>query len=190
MITPLQMQKIKDYSKKMRWTINEGYWNHTTEVVKHSINLQKKFGGKKDIIEAAAWLHDIGKNKGRNKLEDMSKEKHQIVSSEMADKFMKEINISDEEIRKVCDAILQSHSTNDYPANKEQSIIACADKMAVLTDNDEARRWHGKNLSKEDKLLITNTLKDIFLHIKNSPFPSAAEYVQEQYVKKLEKYKA
>jgi putative nucleotidyltransferase with HDIG domain len=190
MISLNQKTKIKEYSLACKWTDNDGYWSHTLEVVKHASWLQSKFGGNIDIIEVAAYLHDIGKSKGRLELKDRDKENHYAVSAQMARFFLKEIKLTNEEIDEICSAILESHSgINSWPKNIEEQIIACADKMAILTDSEKARRWYGKELSNVEILKIIDIFNDVFNHIKNSPFKEAVEQVVKNYEIKIKNYK-
>ncbi|MDP2860562.1 MAG: HDIG domain-containing protein, partial [bacterium] len=56
-------KQIEKYSKSLKWTPKKIYWEHTSQVRDFALMIQKEIGGDKDVVEASALLHDIGKAK-------------------------------------------------------------------------------------------------------------------------------
>ncbi len=175
------LNKIKEYAKSYRWTKNDGYWDHTLHVRKWSMWLQKKLGGNKFVIEAAAYLHDIGKSKGRDALK--KGEKHARISASMTDEFLSEQNIENETKERILDAIIH-HYDFTPPKLLESRIICAADKMAIYTDNQKARRWYGKELSEEERKIILDIEKRAINSIEFGFARKAIEPYRQKLIKK------
>ena len=54
-------KKIEEYVKSMRWTPQDFYWKHAFQVREFALMIQRRVGGDKDVVEASALLHDVGK---------------------------------------------------------------------------------------------------------------------------------
>lgn len=167
MISEQQLQKIRDFAKSCRWGWEEGdHLKHTEEVVKHALWLQEKFGGRKDIIEAAAWLHDVGKTKLRTRQKiGEYEDTHEPISAEMAEEFLEKIGIGEAERMKVISAI-KNHGKygKNIPEIIEDKVVCIADKMAIMTDSVK-RRVADASMSKEDAFKLIEAGKSIFKDI-------------------------
>lgn len=100
---------------------NEILINHFIPVVNYS----KKLAGKKEvdleIVEIAAWLHDIGSI-------IYGRENHHITGAEIAERKLRELNYPEEKIEKIKKCILNHRgSVNNFRESVEEQIIAEAD---------------------------------------------------------------
>ena len=112
--------------KEAEW--GEGWAIHLTTVVKYVKILAEKLKIDSEIIEVAAWLHDISKIKG-------DKSKHHVTGVKYAEEILKELNYSEEKIEKVKHCILTHSSDERYePESIEAKILASADAIAFFDD--------------------------------------------------------
>jgi uncharacterized protein len=107
-------------------TSNYGYepfTNHFIPVVNYVKILGEKLNVEVEIVELAAWLHDIGSIvEGR--------ENHHISGSEIAEKKLKELNYPQDKIEKIKHCIL-NHRGSKENENKRETIEA-----QILVDAD------------------------------------------------------
>ncbi len=115
-------EKVFGLCKKTR-----GQWEpHVKLVVKYSLILAEKMDADKEIVELAAWLHDV------HKIEFEMKD-HHVHGSEKAAEILKEAGYSDEVIEKVKHCIITHSSDKSYPPEStEAKIVASADALAHL----------------------------------------------------------
>ena len=76
-MTQDQRKQIENYAKSLKWGPKDFYWKHTLQVRGFALMIQKKGSGDKDIVEASALLHDIGKAK-------LLAPEHEEVSAKLA----------------------------------------------------------------------------------------------------------
>jgi len=109
-----------------------GYKYHILPVVKNAIFLAKKLGADLEVVEVAAYLHDIGVSKKIAGPDFSAKENdHHIVGAKEAKKLLKELKYSDDFIEKVANCILSHRGRKGQsPVTLEEKIIANADAMA------------------------------------------------------------
>jgi len=97
---------------------------HMESVVKYSKILAKEVGADAEVLEIAAWLHDIKKLKGEKK-------DHHIHGAEEAGEILKKLGYPKEKIAEVQYCILTHSSDELYPAEtKEAKILASADALS------------------------------------------------------------
>ena len=96
------------------------------------------------VVEAAAWLHDIGHKFSNTYNETERKEPHNLRSGKIAKSFLVSIDFPSEKIEKVVHCI-ESHSSSQKPnpATIEARIIFSADKLAHLVEFDFFSNWLG-----------------------------------------------
>ncbi len=118
------IEKVKQYfydlckDKHFRWEI------HVESVVKLSKKLAKQLGADEEVVEVAAWLHDIKKIQGE-------REKHHVYGSEQAGEILKQIGYDDAKIEKVKRCILTHSSDKAYPTESiEEKVLASADALS------------------------------------------------------------
>lgn len=107
----------------------EDFKYHIIPVVKNALLLGKKLNANLEVLEIAAYLHDIGRARY---WEDFNITKgHHIVGSEKTQKILKSIGYSNDFIKKVSNCVLYHRKQKGYePKTLEEEIIVCADAMA------------------------------------------------------------
>jgi uncharacterized protein len=102
----------------------EAYENHFVFVVKNAKILAEKLNVDEELVEIAAWLHDIGSIL-------CGRENHHINGAEIAEKKLKEFGYPEEKILLVKNCILNHRgSVNNKKEHVEEKIIADADAIS------------------------------------------------------------
>jgi len=104
----------------------EPYLFHFIPMHKYAKELAERLGADIEIVEIAAWLHDIGSIiNGR--------ENHHISGAEIAEKKLIELNFPRDKIELVKKCIFNHRgSVNLNKESKEEQIIADADAMSAF----------------------------------------------------------
>lgn len=126
-------------------------WEHVTAVVQLAIKLAELTGADRDVVEAAAWLHDICK--------EAAGPKHPREGAKFAKELLPQTDFPPEKIEWVAKTI------DDHmglwlkkPLKKlESQVLWDADKLAKL-GLTAAFHWTGNVLSKNDKTWKTKKL--------------------------------
>ena len=173
------IKKIKQIVKERH---NEKDFNyHILPVVKNAMFLAEKLNADKEIVEASAYLHDIGRTfKGRK---DFNPEnEHHITGAKETKKILIGLGCKKDFIKKVENCVLAHRGRREpNPKTTEEKIISCADAMAhfdtflalfevfIVTTNsfEEA-------IKEIDKKMDRNWNKKLSL-------PEAKEIVKEKY---------
>lgn len=102
----------------------EPYEFHFVPMVKYARELADKLGADKEIISIAGWLHDIGSIiEGRDH--------HHITGAIIAERKLRELNYSEEKIKRVKNCILNHRgSLKNKRKSLEEKIIAEADVLS------------------------------------------------------------
>ena len=163
-------KQVKEYVKKAfenpDANFKGAYENHFIYVVKYALQLAEKENADKEIVEIAAWLHDIGSIKGYYK-------NHHNVSAKIAEQLLEKLNYPKEKIGQVKYCILTHRgSVPMKKETKEAQILAAADVLAHFDDIDGlikiyktnkevlAKLERGYNkLSDDAKLLVKDKLE-------------------------------
>lgn len=99
---------------------------HFVPMVKYALELADEMGGDKEIIEVAAWLHDIGSI-------IYGREDHHITGAKVAEEKLKELNYPAEKIEMVKKCILNHRgSKQNERQSLEEKIVAEADVMSTF----------------------------------------------------------
>ena len=139
---------VKDSQRKIQLLAKKNgllwfYNMHQKEVVRNTeklLNLYKKADRK--IAMIACWLHDISKYYSKNRREISRVDElhhtverfHHIDSANLAERFLKNYNLTREEIDKIKNCILRHRNSKPYKAKTlEEKIIAVADTLSHLT---------------------------------------------------------
>ena len=114
--------------------------HHIKTVVSESLKLSEKYPeADKEILEVAAWLHDVGHDfeKCGNTKAYIDERSHHIRSAELTKEFLTKINFSKEKIDKIIHCI-ESHRTRTPPEPKtiEAKIVASADNLSHFIEVD------------------------------------------------------
>lgn len=122
-------QKVKDFVKEesLKPTSKYGfepYEYHFKYVVKYVDELSDIYGGDKEVLEIAAWLHDIGSIiEGR--------ENHHVTESKIARLKLEELGYPNEKIELICNCILNHRGSKDCKRETiEEMILAEADALS------------------------------------------------------------
>ncbi|MEP5612276.1 MAG: HD domain-containing protein [Cyclobacteriaceae bacterium] len=103
--------------------------NHTVDVVESALEIGRQQNVSEDdleVLQVAAWFHDLGYSKGCND--------HEKIGAEMAEGFLSEKGYSQEKIQKVKGCIMATQMPQN-PQNNLEQIICDADLMH-LADED------------------------------------------------------
>jgi len=125
-----KLEKVQAFAKEMHDEC--GYDYHILSVVKNSIYLAKIVNANLEVVQVAAYLHDLGVSRkiageGFSRAEN----DHHILGAEEARKFLLTLDYSEEFIEKVCNCILTHRGRKGTPPiTIEQKVIANADAMA------------------------------------------------------------
>ena len=116
---------VRAESRKATNPFGEGIFSdHIEPVVRHAVELAKRTGADEEVVELAAWLHDIGSILGDNK-------NHHITGARVAEALLKSLDCGDETIAKVKHCIEAHRSSSDNPRETlEAECVACADAMS------------------------------------------------------------
>jgi len=153
---------------------HEAYINHFIPTARYSKILAERSGADLEIVEIAAWLHDIGSViHGR--------ENHHITGAEIAEKKLQALGYPAEKIKIVKKCILNHRgSVNNKKETKEEQIIADADAMNAF-DHIEGQ-FHAafvyENLNQEQaKKSVRTKLKNCY----NKLSKEAREIIKSKY---------
>ncbi len=157
------------------------YKYHIESVVRHALHLADMLHADKEVVELAAYLHDIGRQK------EKGDEYHHLLGERYAREILIEHNVPTETINRVCLCIRRHRaSKEDLPQTLEEEIIANADAMshfemiplffywgASQATYEEAQVFVKKKLARdwEEKLTLKQA-RELTL-----PFKEAAERV-------------
>jgi putative nucleotidyltransferase with HDIG domain len=173
-MTQDQRNQIEGYAKSLKWGPKNFYWEHTTQVRDFALMIQRKVGGDKDVVEAAALLHDIGKAK-------LLAPEHEEISANLAETVLKKVEFSKDKIDKVVECIKYE---NFEPI--EAQILRSADSMSLIMDESGGKEWYFKTILKNDKKNILHEIEKSYSEIE---FDFAQKFVEETYNRLLERYK-
>jgi uncharacterized protein len=103
---------------------HEPYEFHFVPMVHYALELADEYGGDKEVIAVAGWLHDIGS------IID-GRDNHHISGSRIAEEKLREYNYPEDKIEKVKKCI-ENHrgSRGNMRESVEEKIIAEADVMS------------------------------------------------------------
>ena len=114
-------------------------WEHVTAVVTYAMKLADILGADKDVVEAAAWLHDVNKSDGDN---------HARSGASFARSFLRKTNFPKKKIDRVAEAIGDHQGLwRKKPLKDIESMILWdADKLSKI-GLTAAFHWTGKALA-------------------------------------------
>lgn len=117
-------------------------WEHVTAVVTLALKLAHLTGADTEIVEAAAWLHDVRKDAGGD---------HAHEGAQFARQFLPQTNFPPEKIEGVARAIADHMGLwREKPlTNLESMVLWDADKLAKL-GLTAAFHWTGWGLAGND----------------------------------------
>lgn len=99
---------------------------HINPVVEIACKMAKELNADVQIVEIAAYLHDITKITGERK-------KHHITGAEYAEKFLAKYDIDSEKIEQIKNCIKKHRGSSEFTRNTiEEKIVATADAVAHI----------------------------------------------------------
>jgi len=169
------LRKAKEKAKNTHSKIFFKY--HIKLVVKYALKLAKIKKADAEIVEIAAWLHDIGwteKSRVRNQ--------HHITSAKIAKKFLRKLGYPEDKIKKVTECILSHRgSIKEFkPKSLEAKILRNASAMAHFETFLDLFAWHSKKRGLEGAIdyLVKKVKRDWKIKIT---MPEAKEMVRKYY---------
>ncbi len=104
-------------------------YDHTERVVVNALRLAQAYPDTDiELLETAAWLHDIGRGTERKKSES-----HADASARLAQKILTELAFSAQQITHICAAIVDHRfSLGRVPRNWEGRLLQDADRLDAL----------------------------------------------------------
>lgn len=125
-------------------------WEHVTAVVALAVKLAELTKADTEVVEAAAWLHDIRKEK---------KQAHPEAGAKFAREFLPKTNFPKKKIEAVAQAIEQHMGLwRDKPlTNLEAQVLWDADKLAKL-GLTAVFHWTGWQLAGEKSAALTDII--------------------------------
>jgi uncharacterized protein len=177
------VEKIRKYVESVfslpEAKYKESYENHFVPVVHFVRELSKKLNvddNEKEIVEIAAWLHDIGSIiHGR--------ENHHITGAEIAEKKLRELNYPEEKIKVVKKCILNHRGSCEDVNNRElliEGILVDADSMSAFENIDglfqAAFLWENLNQQQARK-----SVKEKLIRKYNQLSETSKELIKPKY---------
>jgi len=152
----------------------EPYIFHFIPMHSYAVILAEKLKADMEIVELAAWLHDIGSIiEGRAN--------HHIVGAEIAERKLRELNYPEERIQLIKKCILNHRGS--FPMEKqtkEEQIIADADAMSIFDNIGGIYRaaftYENKNQGEG-----TNAVRQKLINSYNKISPEAKEIIKPKY---------
>ncbi len=153
----------------------ELYEFHLIPVRNYAVELAKKLGADVEVVEIAAWLHDIGSIISR-------RENHHITGAEIAENKLKELGYPLEKIERVKSCILNHRgSVNNLRVSLEEQIISDADAISNFDSISglfsAALVYEGLN-QEEAKISVREKLKRKWNKLQ---FEESKELIKEKY---------
>jgi uncharacterized protein len=152
----------------------EPYIFHFAPVVKYAMLLAEKLNADAEIVEIAAWLHDIGSIiEGRDN--------HHIAGADIAERKLKELNYPEEKIERIKHCILAHRgSQNLKRESTEAQIIADADAMSAF-DNIGGIFKAAYTYENKNQLEGNQEVRRKLINSFNKLSPEAKEIIKPKY---------
>ena len=138
-----RIRQIRKIVKEKHHELDFKY--HIIPVVKNALLLAKKLNADREVVEVAAYLHDIGRAKnwkdiellgnknftGDEILKKIISDKHHLLGAEEAKKILLDLGYDNSFIKKVEHCILTHRGRVDpNPETEEAKIVSSADAMS------------------------------------------------------------
>ena len=150
------------------------YDTHFVPMVEYAKLLAKKRNADLEVVEIAAWLHDIGGIRGDYK-------NHHLSGAEYAEKYLQKFNLSNDKIRKIKHCIIAHRGSKEIPRESVEAECICdADAMSHIENISDLFNLalNIRKLSVEDsKEFVRSKVERSW----NKMTPFAKELVREKY---------
>ncbi len=161
---------------------------HTKTVVKNALelaefeNLTEK---ETQLVEVASWYHDIGHLYGH--------ENHEEKSANIATHILEELDVDNEEIIRINNAIRATNYPQDYQTDCVAQVVADADIIPIASSYDKFYRNHTKAYNEfNPDLTPREWVKDYGIPLLESQTfmtDTALDEYQPQIVKNLKRHR-
>lgn len=152
----------------------EPYPAHFVPMARNAKILAEKLNADKEIVELAAWLHDIGSI-------IYGRENHHITGAEIAEKKLRELKYPEDKIRKIKNCIIAHRgSENIKKESIEAQIIADADGMATF-DRIEGIFMAAFIYEKLGQVESRKSVKEKLINSYNKLSPEAKEIIKPKF---------
>lgn len=148
---------------------------HLYPVIKNACFLAEKYGADKDVVEVAALFHDYA-----NLIDFANREKHHLLSAELAEKILLEDNFDKEFISKVLSCIRNHRASVLREKNTiEEICVADADAMSHLDNVVELICWRA--YLNEDIMTCNNFVKKKIIKSYAKMSKETQELMKDKY---------
>ncbi|MCK4997534.1 HD domain-containing protein [Candidatus Pacearchaeota archaeon] len=181
MVNEVLIEKIRKFveeeCKKPDANYSNAYKFHFISMHKIAKELAEKFSADVEVVEIAAWLHDIGA------IVD-GRENHHITGALIAEEKLRKLNYSEKNIEKVKECIL-NHRGSKEGENKrlsiESKIIAEADVLDAF--DNIAKQFlvtlvYEKKSLEDAKISVLNKLKNKWNQLE---FEGSKELIRSKF---------
>ena len=153
----------------------EPYGNHFVPVVKYAKLLAQETGADEEVVEIAAWIHDIGSIM-------YGREAHHLTGARIAEEKLREFGYPEERISLVRDCVLHHRgSRGSEPQTIEEQIVAEADSISAF-DNIEgifkAALVYEKMTQDEARISVLNKMTNKWNQLR---FEKSKEVINPKY---------
>lgn len=150
---------------------------HLKRVSSTALKLQRLYGGDRQVIEAAAFLHDLGRTDTSLFGKDSA-----LRSVELALPILQRIGFSEEKIETVCKAIAEHDQPELRPSTVEGRILKEADFLDGFGARGILRSllWSGERGETTNDVLERLETK-MPARIESLEFPESKEFARKQY---------
>ena len=125
-IVKIVQEHVLAESKKCTNAYHDAYNEHFVPVVAYAKQLAKEVGADGEVVEIAAWLHDIGSIHGH-------KDIHHEYGRDYAQEFLLKLDYPQDQIDMVKHAIYSHRGSKDIKREtKEAECVADADAMSHI----------------------------------------------------------
>lgn len=152
----------------------EPHINHFVPTAKYAKILAEKENADIEVVEIAAWLHDIGSI-------IYGRENHHITGAEIAEKKLRELGYPEERIEKVKKCIFNHRGSVDcVRESKEEQVIADADAINAFDHIEGLFRaaFVSENLNQEK---ARESVRKKLINCYNKLSQNAKEIIKPKY---------
>ncbi|MFH1608180.1 MAG: HD domain-containing protein [archaeon] len=172
-----KLEKIKQIVKEK--DTEEDFNYHIVPVVKNSFLLADKLKVDNEVVEVAAWLHDIGRIVNNTTFE--KENEHHTEGEKEAVKVLSELGYEKEFIEKVAHCVLTHRGREGAkPKTVEAKIVASADAMSHLDTFLDMIVSFSKEIDSFEELINVIERK-IKIDWDEKMIPEAREIVKNKY---------
>jgi len=166
---------VKEECKKPTANYPTAYKYHFVQMHRYAKKLAEKLNADAEVVEIAAWLHDIGSVIYQRK-------DHHLTGAEIAEKKLRELNYPEEKIKLVKKCILNHRgSMNNHRESIEEQIIAEADAISAFdfVEGLFSAAFVTEKLSREEaRKSVRTKLQNKWNQLK---FPESRELIKPRY---------